>query len=169
LWNVPSVPNVTTSSNRHALTVTDASSFDHQFPTSPALGPTARAPAAGANFQSPDKAEIDEAVPEALVAATTIEAGGVTTGAVKSAIVNTAVAVAVRFEESAMLKVTVVAPIGNTSGASLPIPSVIVPSTLSVDVAVASHAATPVAVLAVPLASVAVIVVASGAVITGGD
>ena len=109
------------------------------------------------------------AVPFAFVAATVIEVGGVTTGAVKSAIVNTAVAVAGRFEESAMLKVTVVAPIGNTSGASLPIPSVRVPSTLSVDVAVAIHAATSVAVLAEPSALVAVIVVASGGVITGGD
>ena len=149
--------------------MTDASSFDHQFPTSLALGPTARAPAAGANFQSPDKAEIDEAVPEALVAATTIEAGGVTTGAVKSAIVNTAVALPSSCEESVMKNLTVVAPIGKISGASLPICApVSSPSTLSNPVTELSHAAISVLVFAVPPLSVAARV-ASSIVITGGD
>ena len=139
-------------------------------PTSLALGPTARAPAAGANFQSPAKADIDETVPEALVAATTIEVGAVTTGAVRSAIVNTAVALPSSCEESCMKNLTVVAPNGKTSGASLPISALVsAPSTLSKPVTESSQAATSVAVLAAPSASVAAIVVASGAVITGGD
>ena len=148
--------------------MTAASSFDHQLPTSLAFGPTARAPANGANFQSPANADIDDAVPEAFVAATVIEPGAETTGAVKSVIVSTAVAVAVRSEESVTLKVTVVSPRGNTSGASLVIPSVTVPSTLSVELTEASQSATAVSVLAVPPASVAAIVVSS-IVITGGD
>ena len=95
--------------------MTTTSSFDHQAPTSLAFGPTARAPATGANFHSPARADIDEAVPAAFVAATVIEVGAETTGAVKSAIVSTAVAEAVRPEESVILKVTVVSPRGNTS------------------------------------------------------
>ena len=67
-----------------------------------------------------------------------------------------------------MLKVTVVSPRGNTSGASFAMPSVTVPSTLSVELAEAIQSAIAASVLAVPPASVAAIV-ASSIVITGGD
>ena len=107
-------------------------------------------------------------MPFASVAGTVIDAGAVTTGAVRSAMVSTAVAEAVRPEESAILKVTVVSPRGNTSGASFAMPSVTVPSTLSVELAEAIHSAIAASVLAVPPASVAAIV-ASSTVITGGD
>ena len=64
-----------------------------------------------------------------------------------------------------MLKVTVVGPKGNTSGALLVI--VKFASTLSVAVAASKKAATDVSVFVVPFASVAATVVAAGAVTTG--
>ena len=67
-----------------------------------------------------------------------IAAGAVITGAVKSAIVTVAVALAEFPAASVTVKVTKVAPIGRTSGASLMI--VTTESTLSVAAAVASQA-----------------------------
>ena len=82
--------------------------------------------------------------------------------------VKTAVSLAARPEESVIVKVTVVSPNGKTSGALLLIPSVTVPSTLSVEETELSHAATAVSVFEVPLESVAPMV-ASSIEITGGD
>ena len=64
-----------------------------------------------------------------------------------------------------MLKVTVVGPIGKTSGALLVIVKFI--STLSVAVAASKKAAIDVSVFAVPFASVDATVVVAGAVTTG--
>jgi hypothetical protein len=105
------------------------------------------------------------AVPSASVAATVIDAGAVTTGAVWSVTVTTAEAVPLSMEESVLVKVTVVAPTGNTVGAS----SVIVgaESTLSEAVAAAKKATIAASVAAVPSASVAATVIGAGAVTTG--
>ena len=94
-----------------------------------------------------------------------IASGAVTTGAVKSATVKVAVAVAVSSDESVAVNVTTVGPIGNMSGASLV--TVTFASTLSSTVAESRNAAISVSVASVPLASVAA-TVASSTVITGG-
>ena len=86
------------SSNKHARVVTSSALFDHHPVAFAASQPTPNAAAIGASFQSPTietlVAELT-AVPEASVAATVIESGAVTTGAVTSATVSVAVAVAV--------------------------------------------------------------------------
>ena len=51
-WNEPSVLNIYSSSNKHALVVTSSEVFDHQEILSNS-GPTPSAPASGANFQVP--------------------------------------------------------------------------------------------------------------------
>ena len=94
-----------------------------------------------------------------------IAAGAVITGAVKSATVTVAVALAEFPAASVTVKVTIVAPIGRTSGASLVI--VIDASTLSEALAVANHAWTVASDEASPEASVAARVPSAGAVISG--